>query len=161
MRNKLWIVGLAVLIPAPSAAELNCPYLNAATAEGILGGAVTMSVAGIEDNGYCEFIRKDGHHSTLRIEVSTMKNPAVEFTSYAARCGRDGVPVHALGNEAVTCSVPNAAPGVSEQVVGRVRDRAFVVRIGAPAVAGDPSAERNAWRLKALKVAEQVAGNLF
>jgi hypothetical protein len=52
----------------------------------------------------------------------------------------------------MACSDDNA-----ERVVGRVRDRAFVVRIST----NDRSAQSGALREKARKVAEQVAGILF
>jgi hypothetical protein len=52
----------------------------------------------------------------------------------------------AIGNEAVACS-----DGGAEQVVGRVREHAFLVRLS-----GTPGA-----RVKVRGIAEQVAGILF
>jgi hypothetical protein len=62
------------------------------------------------------------------------------------------VPLKAIGNEALACSDDHA-----ELVVGRVRDRAFLVRLGT----NDHSTQPSALREKARRVAEQVAGILF
>jgi hypothetical protein len=65
--------------------------------------------------------------------------------------------VRAIGNEAVVCGVAAAVRGgVAEQVVGRVRERAFVVSISA-GVGTDQATLRET----TLRVAEMVAGFLF
>jgi hypothetical protein len=136
------------------AAEI-CPWLNAATAGGFLGGPVAMTVtrAKTGDDATCEFIRHDGSLALeLRIEVETMPSPAKDFATYAARCHSAAVPLKAIGNEALSCKDEGA-----ELVVGRVRDRAFLVRIST----SDRSAQPSALRDQARKVAEQVAGFLF
>ena len=148
---------LVLLLALPSfagAAEI-CPWLNAATAGGVLGGPVAMTVtrAKTADDATCDFVRHDGSLTLeLRIEVETMPSPAKDFASYAARCHSAAVPLKAIGNEALACSDEGA-----EQVVGRVRDRAFLVRI----ITNDRSSQQTALRDKARKVAEQVAGILF
>jgi hypothetical protein len=81
-----------------------------------------------------------------------MTSPAKDFPSYAARCHSTAVPLKAIGNEALACSDDS-----TDQIVGRVRDRAFVVRISI----GNRSAKPGALSEKARKVAEQVAGILF
>lgn len=124
-------------------AQNACPWLNAATAGGILGGPVTASVKPT----VCEFVRHLGsNESTLRIEVQ--KKPA----SLAAKCDSTGTPIKAIGNEALACTA-----GSFEIVIGRVRDQRFAVSIGA----SDPSVDRATLQEKARKVAEQLAGNLF
>lgn len=60
-------------------------------------------------------------------------------------------------DEAVACGFNGKKKEVSEQVVGRVRDRAFTVRITSSSGVSD----RTVLREKAQKVAEQVAGFLF
>jgi len=158
------LLGAAVLLlaglpPVASAADV-CPWLNAATASGILGGPVTGATvkrANTGDDATCDFTRRDGSRlAELRIEVETMRSPAKDFASYTARCGSAAVPLKAIGNEAEACSGGDGAQ-LAEQVVGRVRDRAFLVRLGA----SDRSVDRSAMREKARKVAEQVAGILF
>ena len=159
MRGTGFSLLLMLLLALPSfageAAEI-CPWLNAATAGGVLGGPVAMTVtrAKTGDDATCDFVRHDGSLTLeLHIEVETMRSPAKDFASYAARCHSAAVPLKAIGNEALACSDGQLA----EQVVGRVRDRAFMVRIGTT----DPSAQQTALRDKARKVAEQVAGILF
>ena len=133
-----------------------CPWLNPATAGGVLGGAVTSVIvkrAAAADDASCDFVRHEGSLALdLRIEVETMRSPTKDFASYAARCHSPAVPLKAIGNEALACSDEGA-----EQIVGRVRDRAFLVRIST----SDRSAQQSALRDKARKVAEQVAGILF
>jgi len=138
-----------------------CAWLNAATAGGVLGGEVTeMSVkrAKTADDAACTFVRRQASLVLeLRIEVETMTAPARDFASYTARCRSAVVPLSAIGNEAVACSDDNGQSGRAEQVVGRVRDRAFIIRIGT----SDRSARSEPLRDKARDVAEQVAGILF
>jgi hypothetical protein len=154
-RTGLSRLFVLLFLPSIAAAAENCPWLNAATAGGVLDGPVAMTVtrAKTGDDAACAFIRRDGSRVfELRIEVETMLSPAKDFASYAARCHAAAVPLKAVGNEAMACSDDNA-----ERVVGRVRDRAFVVRIST----NDRSAQSGALREKARKVAEQVAGILF
>jgi hypothetical protein len=149
-------IALACLPLIGQAAE-PCPWLNAATAGGVLGGPITRAPtrrAPAGDDRSCEFIRQDGSLLfELRIEVETTPSPAKDFAAYAARCHSAAVPLKAIGNEALACSDGQLA----EQVVGRVRDRVFLIRIGT----NDRSAQTSALRDKARKVAEQVAGILF
>jgi len=120
-------------------AETLCPWLNAATAAGILGGAVTSSAS----PAVCEFVRPQ---STLHIEVR--KKPA----AVAAKCESKATPLKAIGNEAVECS-PSPT---QEMVIGRVRDQRFVVWIRT-----SDSSLKTTLQDRTRKVAEQVAGNLF
>jgi hypothetical protein len=55
------------------------------------------------------------------------------------------------------CSLDGKKREVSEQVIGRVRDRAFTVRI----TFNVDGKNRDVMREKAKRVAEQVAGFLF
>jgi len=146
---------LLLLLPTIAAAAEVCPWLNAATAGGVLGGTVAVTVARAKtgDDANCIFIRHDGSLALeLRIEVETMLSPAKDFPTYTARCHSASVALKAIGNEALTCS-----DGHAELVVGRVRDRAFLVRIST----SDHSAQAGTLREGARKVAEQVAGILF
>jgi hypothetical protein len=115
-------------------AENSCPWLNSATAAGVLGGPVTASVS----PAVCEFVHDQ---TTLHIEVR------VKPASIAAKCESPATPLRAIGNEAVACSVSGR-----EMVIGRVRDQRFVVWIQST----DPAV-----RTRARSVAEQVAGSLF
>jgi len=147
---------LLLALPSFAGAPASCPWLNAATAGGFLGGAVTsvtVKLATAGDDASCDFVRHEGSLALeLRIEVETMRSPAKDFASYAARCHSAAVPLKAIGNEALACGDEGA-----EQVVGRVRDRAFLVRLST----SDRSTQPSTLRDKARKVAEQVAGILF
>jgi hypothetical protein len=133
---------LIFLIALSSRAEQPCPWLNAATAAGVLGGDVTSRV----NSGLCLFIHNS---SQLRIEVRTANPP------YKVECGPNQVMVNAIGNEAVACSLHGNNGILVEQVSARVRDRIFLVRLTSNELS------RDALREKARLVAEQVAGNLF
>jgi hypothetical protein len=159
-----------------------CPWINEQTAAGFLKGDVTATVThastgadkaavaaatvtGISatiGDATCEFAHRDasGGVTRLRIEVVTMGDVAAAFPAYRGRCGTSGQPVRAIGNEAEVCSMApagrGAGVGVGEQVVGRVRERAFVVSIAAGA-----GADQATLRETTLRVAEQVAGFLF
>lgn len=160
MRVAVLLLAMACLPSIVGAAE-SCPWLNAATAGGVLGGTVTgvtVKRAKAGDDASCNFTRREGSLVLdLRIETITMSLPARDFAPYAARCGHGALPLKAIGNEALACSDEGDRNLLAEQVVGRVRDRAFLVRIGT----NDHSVQRSALRDKARFVAEQVAGTLF
>ncbi len=140
------MLALAACLPAMAAGE-RCPWLNAATAAGVLGGPARATVTPAS----CEFARQGGAtRTTLRIEV-------VAAGAAHARCGSGATALKAIGNEAQACAWREQRGWTAEQVVGRVRDRAFVVRVGTDDAAAAPGALRE----KAIRVAEQVAGILF
>jgi hypothetical protein len=163
-------------------AKVMCPWINDATAAGFLKGEVVATVtrasAGADKaavaaatatgisatigDATCEFVHRDasGSVTRLRIEVVTMGDVAAAFPAYRARCGTNGQPVRAIGNEAEVCSMApagrGAGVGVGEQVVGRVRERAFVVSMAAGS-----GTDQATLRETTMRVAEQVAGFLF
>jgi hypothetical protein len=162
---------LLFALAAATEAKETCPWLNEATAAGFLGGSVTSTVTfAIKDktdanyskndknDATCEFVRHQGSLvMTLRIEVETMTGPSDSFASHVARCGPHAAPLRAVGNEAVACGFDGRKNQVSEQVVSRVRGRAFTVRI----TSNSDSLDRGVLRDKTRNVAEQVAGFLF
>jgi hypothetical protein len=107
------------------------------------------------DDAECVFKRQPPANGQLRIQVRTMSEPAKAFLSYARKCGTHGTPLKAIGNEAILCEAK--AKGMPEQVVGRVRDRLFVISLNGT----DPSTTANALREKVQTAAQIVAGNLF
>jgi len=161
------VLGALVLLCMPSRNEANdrCPWINEATASGALDGPVTTTVTHPEmskdkDEGTCVFLRQRGPTGIeLRIEVEALSAAPGAYAAYAARCRSDGVPLRAIGNEATICSYEGKKKKkwVSEQVVGRVRDHAFTVRVSSSAESPDIDALRE----KARKIAEQLAGFLF
>jgi hypothetical protein len=155
---------IAVCMPSVSEAKDSCPWLNEATASGALEGPVTATVTHPKkdkgtDDATCEFVHQNGSATVvLRVEVETLSEAPATFAAYAARCGSNSAPLRAIGNEAVTCGFEDKRKNwVSEQVVGRVRNQAFTVRMSSSA----KSADRTALREEARKMAEQVAGFLF
>jgi len=160
--SRTLLFGLATLMPIVCHGQTKCPWINEATAGGILGGTVTAT-ANVNDHGdgVCEFSRQQGAVVyQLRVSVSMMTDIARQFPTYLAQCAPKSAPLRAIGNEAVTCSVEGNADGYAEQVVGRVRDQAFVVTVSS-SVQNDPSMTQEMRREKAHLVAEQVAGILF
>jgi hypothetical protein len=113
--------------------------MNAATAGGILEGSVDFTMTKNGPDGTCEFTRSDSG-AKLRIEVGTAP----------AKCAIPADPLKAIGNEAVACTID----ANTEQVVGRVRKQAFLIRVSG-------SFPQQKLRQKAVNAAEQVAGNLF
>lgn len=110
------------------------------------------------DDSDCTFVRQTGPAAAeLRIEVRTMSEPGKEFGSSIRRCGNRAMPLKVVGSEAAVCALNDKAGRLSEQVVGRVRDRAFVIRLSTT----DSSMAQSSRREKVEKVGEQVAGNLF
>lgn len=160
-RNCLISFLMLLAVPAARAATQPCPWLNAATAAGVLEGPVMVSVTYLDQDNTdasCEFTEKADHNvRRLKIDVETMKDLPHDFPKYLAKCGKDAKSVRAIGNEAVACSVPGKNALIAEQIVSRVRDRAFVVDV----LSNEPASQRDAIREKARKIAEQVAGFLF
>lgn len=155
----------AAAIPALCQKKDACPWLNSGTAAGFLQGPVVSTVEHTNkakdiDDATCEFVyRHESVVTTLRIEVTTLNPAPAGFSAYTAQCGSNGVPLKAIGNEALACSFDAKGKKrlISEQVVSRVRNRAFIVRISTNAASPD----RTALRQQTEEISEQVAGILF
>jgi hypothetical protein len=142
-------------------ADAPCPWLNAATASGVLGGEVQSSTVALtpEGDGTCRFVFKQASSTfTLSIDVHTMPLPTKTFATYLAQCNGTTLPLTAIGNEAVQCISRSSTSG-EEQVIGRVRDRAFVLTINANLAKQSPA--KTGLSPETRNVAEQVAGSLF
>jgi hypothetical protein len=158
-RRLRWAAaGLFIFLPQLCHAQSRCPWINKATASGILGGPATVSVDNKKpDSTVCKFhFEKDNHVYDLQIDVEQMKDANTEFVSYKSRCGAEATSLRGIGNEAQACSADKGATH-AEQVIGRVRDRAFVVILSTD----DSSMPRDVLKEKARSDAEQVAGILF
>jgi hypothetical protein len=106
------LFAIVLFTPQPAAAEDKCPWMNAATAGGLLSGTAQVTVT----PPACEFIRRDGARETnLRIVVSPLNG-------VHRRCGAGAEPLKAVGNEAEACSFKPKAGSIGEQVWGRVRE---------------------------------------
>lgn len=164
----IWMWNAAVaflLLSGACSAQSICPWLNAATASGVLGGPATVQVNSNTTNGtgVCVFRYKDEARSnTLRIAVIKAHRPenaGREMTPYESSCTSSGMPLKGVGNEAIQCA-SDVKKANGELVVGRVRDNIFAVTVSARA--GDnPAVTKDDLEDKAQEIAKQVAGILF
>jgi hypothetical protein len=147
-------------MPSICKGQSKCPWMNEATAQGILGGPVIVRANITNREGDCEFLRrKVSVVFHLQISVHVMGNIAKQFPAYLAQCGPKPTPLSTIGNQAVRCD--NHRKGqFAERVVGRVRDQAFTVSVGS-SVQNDPSMTQETRREKVTLAAEQVSGILF
>jgi hypothetical protein len=162
IRCVKWIVLAGVLlVPLVSRAENNCPWLNEATASGILNSPVDLKVQTAEDDGGSCVFSAHGRSSidSLRITVSDVKDTSKSLIFYQSQCTSPRAPLNAIGNEAELCSV-DVDHSRREQVVGRVRNKIFVVSINS-GTNNDSTASRKLLQEKVVGIAEQVAGFLF
>jgi len=156
------LAGLVIVMPSMCHAQAKCPWINEATARGILGGDVTLTAkVGDRGEGICEYSRQQGAVvRQLRVAVNIMTDISKQFPTYLAQCPLKSNPLRAIGNEAVACSSEGKGRASAEVVVGRVRDQAFVVSLTSRS-GDDPSMTPEKRRQKVNLVAEQVAGILF
>jgi len=162
MRTSLFLFVVACLLPAMGYAQEACPWLNPATAGGALDATAEMSVThpNAEHKGdvTCDFIKQQGSITReLRIEVHTITKAGNEYAVAIERCSSKPVALKAVGNEALTCSLDSNKLR-AEQVVGRMRDRVFVVQIKTNDTSWAPP---ELLREKTRTAAEMVASNLF
>jgi hypothetical protein len=155
------IVLLLTIAPAAAFAQTEaiCPWFTTGSAVKILGGDVTL-VAHASGNwdGSCRFSRGSGE-AAQSIDILIGK-----LDTHPCPPGSAKVP--ALGNEAVQCGRSKANGEEANTIAGRVRDAYFVVTMtNVPdATRREPADARLSGPYGAsalLKVAEQVAGNLF
>jgi hypothetical protein len=153
---------LSMFVPSVCHGQAKCPWINEATARGILGGPVILTVKVSEQgDGFCEYSRQQGDvvHK-LRSSVDIMTDIRKQFPTYLAQCPPKSAPLRAIGNEAVICSIQGKGDEYAERVVGRVREQAFVVSVSSSAQ-DDPTMTQGMRREKTNLMAEQVAGILF
>jgi len=82
-----------MFVPSVCHGQAKCPWIDEATARGILGGAVTAQV-NIKDTSYrvCEFSRQDGDvRRQLSVLVIVMTNIPKQFSTYVTQCGDTAV----------------------------------------------------------------------
>lgn len=160
---KCAVLACLALIPAMCRAQdSHCAWFNDATASGFLGGPVTLDLEiAPGDQSICTFTnsRTAKDYSTLRIMVQPLKDTTKAVTSHESLCTSAPSVLKGIGNEAVSCSA-DVGYSRGEQVIGRVRDRLFIVTVSST-VAQDPSMTRQLLQEKARNIAEQIAGALF
>jgi len=167
--NRLkWVLLACVSAIAASALaqDAHCAWLNDATASGVLNGPVTLSletapVPDQADQSICVFTngKSAKDYSALRIVVQPLKDVDKAVASRQSLCTSPPAALKAIGNEAIACAA-DVGYSRGEQVIGRVRDRLFIVTVSST-IAQDPSMTRPLLRDKARMIAEQIAGALF
>jgi hypothetical protein len=159
-------LGLLILLaPWPAICQMNtgCPWLNVATATGVLQSADSSPMATLAEGGKgaCDFTYHDSTASReLKITVEEVAGAQQAMTAYKARCGSHATPLRGIGNEAVTCAVESKGKSHGQQVIGIVRDQIFTVTVITSAKK-DPVMPREALEEKSRNISEQVAGALF
>jgi hypothetical protein len=163
MRKLKWIMFFELLLLSGNCkAQAHCAWLNDATASGFLNGPVTLDLeTAPDDQNICVFtnLKTAKDYSTLRIMVQPLQDVNYAIASHKSLCTSAPVALKAIGNEAVSCSA-DVGYSRGEQVIGRVRDRLFIVTVSST-IAQDPSATRQQLQEKARTIAEQIAGALF
>ena len=157
------VIAGAFASPPQGRAQNQCPWLNEATAAGVLGGEVQVNTTSLTPQGdtTCDFKRtQQASVFELRIAVRTMALPSKDFAASLAQCAGTPVPLKAIGNEAFQCVQRNNSSNGGEQIIGRVRDRAFVIYIKRGS-ARQSTLPQNGLSEEGRNVAEQVAGALF
>jgi hypothetical protein len=154
-------IGL-LLSPVLCTAQAVCPWMNQATASGLVGAPLGAPVlSGSAPSIACTYrAQEKGEATTLEISVVQMSDPATQYAPHRARCRPPGVALTAIGNEAILCRADKSPQTYAERVVGRVRDRAFIVTVSINA-RSKPPFNRATMEDQAKAVAEQVAGFLF
>jgi hypothetical protein len=161
-RSIHWITLLGLLsIASFCRAESKCPWLNEATAGGVLNGPATLTVHATEDGGnICVFRSQVGTSVySLQISVRPIKDESNGIAFYESHCTSPKIALRAIGNEAVLCAA-NDGSTRGEQVISRVRNDIFIVCVSA-SEAKDRSMSADLLADRAKIIAEQVAGNLF
>ena len=154
---------LLIWLPVTAHAKNNCPWINEATASGLLGGDATgdFAEAAPGQPAVCTFTQQsDGVTRTLRLTVEVAADPEARLKAVAQSCGSDALPLKAIGNSATVCSADERKGLLGERVVGRVRDQVFTITFKTT-LKGDPTMTRDALKAHIYTAAEQVAGNLF
>ncbi len=159
-----WLVlaGLVSVSAIGQAQEGHCAWLNDATASGVLNGPVTLDLETAPgDQTICVFtnLKTAKDYSALRIMVQPLTDVTKAIVSRESICTSPAAALKAIGNEAVSCSA-DVGYSRGEQVIGRVRDRLFIVTVSST-MAQDPSMTRPLLKEKARMIAEQLAGALF
>ena len=142
-------------------ANTGCPWLNVATATGVLGSDEHGPMATLAEGSpaVCQFAYHDGTASRLlKITVDPARDDAQALHDYKARCSGTAIPLSGIGNEACTAATMGQTYG--QEVIGRVRNQIFTVALTTTAQ-HDPFMPKEVALEKVINIAEQVAGALF
>jgi hypothetical protein len=163
-RIRFATVWMGVLLAGTLCHAANdCPWLNEATASGLLGGDAVgeFTGGGADQPSECVFTQKDATAvRTLRIRVQVMPDFKTGYQTATQTCGTEVEPMRAIGNEALLCAFDDRKGVLGERVVGRVRDQILTITM-TTTLKGDIHLTRPMLKAKISTAAEQVAGNLF
>lgn len=158
--NWLLLFGIAML-PGIGNAQTSCPWLNNATAVGVLNGPVSLKMQRTADNGsVCLFQYQEGSTIyNLEIVVHDIKSTSGGPATDKFRCRSHSTSLKGIGNEAILCPVDSKSL-YGELVIGRVRDKQFIISVGSN-LRPNQAIIFDAFQVKVKSIAEQVAGSLF
>ena len=164
-RRMLSVMFAVVLLGLPmrGMAENNCPWMNEATASDLVGAEATGAFVAAKDApSVCTFTQAGPNGTrTLQIAMAIATDPHGSYVaSIKSNCASASVPLQAIGNEAVTCTVDRRKVVVGEKALGRVRDQVFTITLST-SMKGDPILTPAMLKMKIEFAAEQVAGNLY
>jgi hypothetical protein len=165
-KSTLRLAGLLLVLLGLAAnchAKNNCPWINEATAGGIVGGDAVgeFTEASAGQPAVCTFTQTGSNFTrTLRITVEVTPDTHARLMSAGQACGKNAAPIQAIGNEASMCALDTRNTGLSELVVGRVRDQLFTITLSTT-LKDDLILTRMSLKEKIYTASEQVAGNLF
>jgi hypothetical protein len=141
--------------------QTRCPWLNVATASGVLDGPAVLTIENPAVNETnCVFrYQTTKTVEVLQVDVRLRQDVGKGIVPEQSSCTGPGTPVRAIGNEAVLCA-ENTRGSRGDEVIGRVRDSVFRVVISSTAK-NDVGLTRDVLEQKAKDTAEQIAGALF
>jgi hypothetical protein len=159
------VLAILLLLAAVSvrAEDNKCPWLNQATASGLLGGdaMITFTSATNGQPAVCAFEQKtpDGMRE-LTISVAIDADAQMKLDAMMHGCGAADHLLQAIGNAAGVCTMDTKHRQMSERIVGRVRDQIFTISF-VTTLKNDSELNRDSMMSKSYSAAEEVAGNLF
>jgi hypothetical protein len=147
---------------ATARAANTCPWMNEATASGLLGGdAVGVYTAVPGQPSICTFTQQSqGAARKLVVTVEIAQDPHARMATIVQTCGANAATLNAIGNEAMTCDPVERKGEMAERVVGRVRDQVFTITL-LSSLKNDPILTRDTLKTRSQTAAEQISGNLF
>lgn len=164
VRLSLLAILLAPLLSRTARAADNCPWINQATAEGLLGGsaAVAYVPASTGRPAACSFTRttSDGRRELLIMVDRTTSAAHDRLAAMEQECGGPSARLRAIGNEAVLCGKQGHGARTSESALGRVRDQIFSITLSSTIRDDSDFADENL-TVRLTTASEQVAGNLY
>lgn len=162
LRSMVLAGGLAAL-SVPGWAANTCPWMNEATASGLLGAQATgtFTPAAATEPASCVFQESGpGAMRTLTITVETSADGPGRIRGLLRQCHGTPGAMRAIGNEAEECETIRPHKLRGELAVGRVREQVFSIAISTT-MKNDPVLTPQELENRIATAAEQVAGNLY